>query len=82
MLEKIMVKFIWPSVWQIDIVWLKKILRDICIFYWPVLVYIINQLSTWMSIDWKMAWSMAIWITLSFFKRFYTDYAEKDGSVT
>lgn len=46
---------------------------NIILFLWPVLVIILTQLAQWLTVDWTIVYTTAIWLLLNLLKKFLAD---------
>lgn len=54
---------------------LTKVLRQIAIIYWPVLILFLDQIETW-EFDYKVILALTISITIDICRRFLKDYTQ------
>ena len=55
---------------ELNYVDIIKMLRNYCIFYMPVLVYINTQIQSWWTVDWYLFWTMVLWTTIDWILRY------------
>ena len=61
--------------YQIDIETFKRLLQKAIVFYTPVILVLLDQIQKW-TIDYKILYAMAVWITIDLVRRFLTDYSK------